>query len=251
MHRPYLDIDDRVDALLLAERRMPDDQRAEYQRRFVMGWLHHELAVEGLVTCENDLLRALAGQDGRDWCDGVLLDHVRHYRAAVHEIRNAAVRRTPIDVAWIEHLDDTLAGGPVKDRYRVEDGATEQYKHDVAPPGAIRAELDAIVREIESRAHTQHPLQLAVLVHYRLVRCWPFEARSAIVARMVANRILLQHGYPPIIFPAHDRQRYYHALHYDISRLHDLALESLQTQLENRERAVRACRASQRELRAS
>jgi Fic family protein len=176
---------------------------------------------------------------------------VRNYRAAMLEIRNAAIRRVTIDREWIEHIDDILAGEQVAQRYRTDDGATEQYKHDVIPPARIHDELDAICREIEVRADRMHPLQLAALVHHRLTRCWPFEERSGIVARMVANRILIGHGYPPVVFPAHDRQRYYHALHYDITRLHDLMIEDIEIQLALRERVVRHHCAPQRELRAS
>lgn len=240
MHRPYLDIDDRVDSLLSAERRLPQAVSADFGRKFLMSWLHHDLSLEGIVANEDDIVRALANRDGRDYCDDVLLQTVRNFRAAMHLVRNAAIRREPITRAWIEQLHDTLAGAPVANRYRTDDGATEQYKHDVVAPAHIADELDAVVREIQTRAFTTHPLQLAAVVHYRFARIWPFESLSGAVGRLLANRILLEHGYPPVIYPSYDRQRYYHAMHYDVTRLHDLMLEFIHAQLDLRERFVRS-----------
>jgi Fic family protein len=250
MHRPYLDIDDRVDALLVAERRLASGLQQEFSRKFIIGWLHHELAVEGVVTTDADIVRALANREGTDYCDGVMLDTIRAYRAAMTLIRDAACRRTPIDRAFVEKLHATLSRTPGPAPLRTDDGATEQYKHDVLDPEHIEEELAALLSDVEQRAHTRHPLQLAAQVHYRFVRIWPFQTHSGIVARMLANRILLGHGYPPVIFPSYDRQRYYHSLHYDVTRLHDLMIECFHAQLGMRERLARRS-ASCRELRAS
>jgi Fic family protein len=83
-----------------------------------------------------------------------------------------------------------------------------------------------------------HPIDLAIQVHHRFVKIWPFEKHSAAVARLLANQVLLANGYPAVIIPSYERQRYYHALHYDVSRSRELFVEGLAEQAQIRFREL-------------
>jgi hypothetical protein len=74
---------------------------------------------------------------------------------------------------------------------------------------------------------------------------------SALVARMVQNELLVRHGYPPALIHAQDRQVYYHAMHYDITRLQDVVLRALEAQIGLRERLFAPRHAPRVEVRAS
>ena len=54
--------------------------------------------------------------------------------------------------------------------------------------------------------------RLAAKAHYQLLHIYPFPRQSGKVARLVMNLLLLRQGYPPVILPATQRQRYYDAL---------------------------------------
>ena len=232
----YIRIDDRLDAVQMAEFRAPDWAQREFQRRFTMSWLYHELSLEGVILEVHDLDRALEGREGRDYCDGELLKRVRRYRDAVRRLKQASVRREKITRGTLLEYQAILCGHQPKDPVRVESGATEQYKHDVIEPAEIEPALRALIAEINASVYRVHPIQLAIETHYKLVKIWPFQEHSAAVARLVANQILYTHGYPPALLHAHDRQQYYHALHYDVTRLHALVMEALSDQIACRER---------------
>jgi Fic family protein len=251
MHLHYIQLDDRLDAVLAAERRAPESVRRDFRQRFVLSWLYHELALEGVCVTESDLRRALRGCDGDDYCDDVMLRTIRRFRRAIDTLNEQAFQRTPITFETLLGYHELLTGLSGREIWRSEEGATENYKHDVIDADDVEAELQVLCSDIERWSGMKHPIQIAIQVHYRLTQIWPFNKYSAAVARMVANQILVANGYSPAIIHAQERQRYYHAMHYDISRMHDLVMESLQQQIQSRERLFMTCNASRFEARAS
>lgn len=251
MHLHYIQLDDRLDAVLAAERRACEAVRREYRQRFVLSWLYHELALEGVCVTESDLRRALRGCDGDDYCDDAMLRTIRRFRSAIDSLNAQAFERTPITVETLLGYHEILTGLSDRGIWRSEEGATENYKHDVIDAADVESELHALCRDIERWSGMKHPIQIAIQVHYRLTQIWPFHKYSAAVARLVANQILVGNGYSPAILHAQERQRYYHVMHYDISRMHDLVLEALQQQIQSRERLFMTCNASPLEARAS
>lgn len=57
-----------------------------------------------------------------------------------------------------------------------------------------------------------HPVELAALVHHKLVHIHPFTDGNGRTARLFMNLILMQRGYPLAIILKNDRQKYYRAL---------------------------------------
>jgi hypothetical protein len=236
MELSYIRIDDRLDAVQFAQLRAPEWVQQDFHEKFMMSWIYHELGLEGVILGPDELRRALSGCEGLHYTDSELLRRIRRYRDAVRRLRLASARRDRITRGTLLEYQAILCGHQSGDPIRKDPGATEQYKHDVVLPEEIEPALKAVLAEIRHKSLTTHPIELAIDAHYKLVKIWPFEEHSAAVARLVANQILYTHGYPPALIHAHDRQRYYHALHYDSSRLHDLVMEALRAQLETRER---------------
>src|SRR5690554_8215102 len=57
-----------------------------------------------------------------------------------------------------------------------------------------------------------HPVELASLFHYRFIRIHPFQDGNGRIARLLVNYILLKHGYPMIIVPSKDKEKYLDSL---------------------------------------
>jgi Fic family protein len=57
-----------------------------------------------------------------------------------------------------------------------------------------------------------HPFLLAVNFHYMFVRIHPFRDGNGRTARLLSNFFLLQHGFPPIIVPVKQKERYMDSL---------------------------------------
>lgn len=250
MHLNYIELDDRLDAALAFERRAPAALRKDFRRRFLLGWIYHELNLEGSPLSESDLYRALRGCDGDDYCEGLLFDSIRRMKGAIDLLGDRSFRRVGLQPATLEQYHHALTGEAGDLIWRTDEGATEHYKHDVVAPEQIHEEIAALCADVERWTGMRHPIQIAIAVHYRLVKIWPFQRFSAAVARMVANEILAVHGYPPALIHAQERQRYYHSMHYDISRSHALFMDSLREQIVLRERVFAPQRVSAGEVRA-
>lgn len=56
------------------------------------------------------------------------------------------------------------------------------------------------------------PVELAALFHYRYIRIHPFEDGNGRIARLLANYILLRHGYPMVVVRSRRKAEYLDAL---------------------------------------
>ena len=240
MQLSLVQMDDRVLALEQARADAPARVRSQFDDRFMQCVLYHELSLEGVVLTEYDLKRALQGLSGLDYCDNELLKTVRRYYKAVGRLHQAVLNREPVSLRLLLHYQEILKADKRGSIFRTEEGATGNYKHDTTMPADVEAEFNALLDFVNQGMVTMHPVELSVEVHYRFVKLWPFDENSALLARLVSNQVLLSAGYPPTLIHAHDRQKYYHAFHYDISRIRELLLESIEGQFEFRERVFGA-----------
>lgn len=238
MERCYLKLDEQLDRLIGVEWNAPEARRKALQDRLAHGWVFHELAVEGFALEPASLARALDGETGGSHLERTAFDRARRFRAAYLRMREVGASSEPLHrgqaLAYLGWLTGRVEAGAL----RRDPGATEQFKHDVVAPEEIEPALLQMFAEAERMSRRLHPVDLAVMVHHRFVRVWPFERHSAAVARLLANQVLVSNGYPAVIIPGYERQRYYHALHYDISRSRELFVEGLEEQVQLRFREL-------------
>lgn len=57
-----------------------------------------------------------------------------------------------------------------------------------------------------------HPVELASIVHHKLVNIHPFDDGNGRTARLVMNLLLMRAGYPLVVILKNDRKKYYDAL---------------------------------------
>ena len=57
-----------------------------------------------------------------------------------------------------------------------------------------------------------HPVELAALLHHKLVYIHPFFDGNGRTARLVMNLFLMQQGYPLVVILKNDRLKYYRVL---------------------------------------
>ncbi len=244
MELSYIEFDERVDAQLALEKRARKGLRRRFDTQFQRSRLYHELHLEGVAVAQDDVERALKGKEGTDYCDGVLLDRVRCFDAAWRRMEEAP--DAPLTMEVLKEYHTLLNGAEDEKCLRNSAGATEQYKHEVVDPEGIAASVEEALALVEKNSHTRHPIEAAIDLHFALIRAWPFDTWSAAIARLAANRVLLRNEIFPVIIAADLRQQYYQAMHYDHTRLRDLYIEALQSQLDLRERFFGAPRAAAR-----
>lgn len=66
--------------------------------------------------------------------------------------------------------------------------------------------------EKETKANELHPVQIAALFHYKIVRIHPFDDSNGRTARLLMNYILLKNDYSPLVINSADKKNYLIAL---------------------------------------
>jgi Fic family protein len=66
--------------------------------------------------------------------------------------------------------------------------------------------------EKETAAKELHPVQIAALFHYKIVRIHPFDDSNGRTSRLLMNYILLRNGYAPLVINSTDKKNYLIAL---------------------------------------
>lgn len=84
---------------------------------------------------------------------------------------------------------------------------------DHRPPEAIKVPnlMRGLVKWY-SLNKKKHPVELASIIHHKLVNIHPFFDGNGRTSRLVMNIILMQSGFPLVVILKSDRQRYYTAL---------------------------------------
>lgn len=85
---------------------------------------------------------------------------------------------------------------------------------DHVPPDALHVleEMKALMHWFTVAKKQLNPVELATLLHHKLVSIHPFFDGNGRTARLVMNIILMKAGYPLVIIMKHDRKKYYRAL---------------------------------------
>ena len=81
------------------------------------------------------------------------------------------------------------------------------------PPEQVPRSVQALLDWYHAREDKgEHPIIIAAIFHYRFVRIHPFDDGNGRMARLLMNRILIDHGYPLAIVRHDARDRYLHEL---------------------------------------
>ena len=85
---------------------------------------------------------------------------------------------------------------------------------DHTPPDALQvpAEMKQLLSWLAKDKKQLHPIELAALLHHKLVYIHPFFDGNGRTARLVMNIILMGAGYPLVMILKNDRKKYYRAL---------------------------------------
>lgn len=85
---------------------------------------------------------------------------------------------------------------------------------DHTPPDAaeIPALMGDLIEWIKEKKKKLHPIELAAILHHRIVWIHPFFDGNGRAARLVMNLILMQKGYPLVVILKNDRKKYYETL---------------------------------------
>ncbi len=97
---------------------------------------------------------------------------------------------------------------------------------ELTPPEKVEKEMKQLLNWYENASQEMHPLQVAALFHGKFEKIHPFEDGNGRVGRFLANIMLINKGYPPLIIRSSQRQSYIKCLE-DFHRGYTKNLERL------------------------
>ncbi|MEM9067612.1 MAG: Fic family protein [Myxococcota bacterium] len=190
-----------------------------FEHTLHMSWIYHDSALEGVVYTEDELKSAILEQAPTDSALLPVYDEIRNHKAAIDMIREMATKkRFSLTLDVIKKIYAQLAPEELEGRaqptYRKDMPLHRLYFHEISAPEKISYKMRQLVQwaSAPETKRSTHAVRLACKTHYTLLQIYPFPRQSGKVARLVMNLLLLRQGYPPVIIPATQRQRYYETL---------------------------------------
>ncbi len=157
---------------------------------------------EGITVKGKPLKDHLEATNHKEALD-YLYDTVEHHKKTTlseHFIKN-------IHQLITQNIEKEWAG-----KYRNASVMIAGAKHK--PPSAIEVPqlMEDMIKWLKKNERRLHPVELATLLHYKLVHIHPFFDGNGRVARLIMNVIILKAGYPLAIILKNDRKKYYRVL---------------------------------------
>jgi len=252
---PPTSIEERYSKVLERLAHTSQEFRSAYDENFLMSWIHHDSALEGVVYTYEELRTAVNPNVSvvPDSSLQSVCEEIRRHKAAIEVVRELGERkRQPATLDQLKRIFLTLhpEEGDLKTvRYRKEIPQHRMYFHEYAAPDKIPYKVRQIFDWLNGPEpkKLKSPLRVAGRVHYDLIRIFPFTKDSGKVAHLFMNILLLRADYPPAILHSTERQRYYEALKGSPNTIYNMlesaivnALQSIDRQLGTQDTRLRA-----------
>jgi Fic/DOC family len=252
---PPATIEERYAKMQARLSQMNEEFRSSYEENFVMSWIHHDSALEGVVytyeelrTAVNPNITVVPDSSLQSVCE-----EIRRHKQAIEVVRELGERkRQPATLDQLKRIYLTLhpEEGDLKTvRYRKEIPQHRMYFHEYAAPDKIPYKMRQVFDWLNGPEpkKLKSPLRVAARIHYDILRIFPFGKDSGKVARLFMNMLLLRADFPPAILHSTERQRYYEALKGSPNIISNMveaaifnALQSIEKQLGAQDTRLRA-----------
>jgi Fic family protein len=80
------------------------------------------------------------------------------------------------------------------------------------PPDQVQWALDDLIEKYKENKRHEYPFKLAFDFHLRYENIHPFLDGNGRTGRLIMNKILMEHGYFPVIVYTNNSQAYYNAI---------------------------------------
>jgi Fic family protein len=230
----FRDVEAACEAWRAAERQAWPELLEQFREKLLISLIYHDAALEGEVLSHSEIKAAI---DSNIISDSSLIPSYEEisnfHKACMHAEQLGKQRRKPIKVDTVREVyallaPEAVAGGLA---YRKENPLHRLYYHDICPPEKINYKMRKLGEWMETPSTRElHPIERAAKTHWRLMAIFPWAMHSGRTARIIANLLLEQSGYPIAVIHSIDRQRYYESLRSPNSRaLLSVYLEGVET----------------------
>ncbi len=195
-------------------------------------WTYHSNAIEGSTLSRGDTLFFLQegltveGKPFKDFLDA------RNHAEAIDLLFDVVANARPISEGLVKEINALLLSGISHTPAQTPTGQpvrkpvyAGQYKrlpnhilkpdgtlHQYVLPEQVSAQMQTLVTWINTAKQEVHPIVVAGVAHYHLVRIHPFDDGNGRGARILMNLILLKAGFFPAIIRREEKRKYFEAL---------------------------------------
>lgn len=218
---------DEMKAKLDAHRPIDPKAVRAVQEKFQLEWTYHSNALEGNpLTLSETSFFIREGLTSRGKPLFAYLEAKNHIAALgflEHIVADNAELTEHLIKQYHAMLFDKIDYVDTPDgRIRIEAGRYKtENNHVIRLDGQIHnftdalqvtCEMEKLLEWYKKEKLTLHPIELAALMHHRLVAIHPFTDGNGRVSRLVMNTVLIQAGYTPAIIPVEEKRAYLEAL---------------------------------------
>lgn len=195
-------------------------------------WTYHSNGIEGSTLSRGEthffLSEGLTAQ-GKPFKD--FLDAQNHAEA-IDMLYDVVANKQGITESFIKEVNALLLRGveftPAKNArgqhvhkkanpgiYKIEPNHVEQPDgniHHYIEPIHVKDNMEALVKWVNDSINRIHPIHVAAVAHYNMVRIHPFDDGNGRGARILMNLILMHKGYFPAVVRLETKPAYLEAL---------------------------------------
>ena len=201
-------------------------------KRLRIDWTYNSNGIEGSTLTQGETHFFLSegltveGKPLKDFLDA------QNHAEAIDMLFDVVADKLPITESFIKQINVLILRGveftPAKGadgKLNKKPAAPGQYKklsnhvlqadgalHTYAEPIHVANEMQALIEWINAHMQTMHPVHVAVVAHYNMVRIHPFDDGNGRGARILMNLILMHRGYFPAVIRVETKRRYLEAL---------------------------------------
>jgi Fic family protein len=187
----------------------PDAQDA-LEERFLYACIYNSNAIEGNQLSEQEIETILtqnAVVEGKSLSDHLC---IVGYRDAMLLAQYYAINKTRITEYEIKNLHYRLLidQQTVSGQYRTYNLMIRGHR----PTSYEKVPYKMLQLVEREPGENEHPIEAIAFFHLRLEKIHPFGDGNGRVGRLVMNAMLEKAGYPQVVIPVEEKQRYYEAL---------------------------------------
>mgnify|MGYP001449107857 CR=1 FL=1 len=227
-----LDISDQLKNDIDVKRPIEGDLWKTIEEKLLVEWTYNSNAIEGSTLSFGETLFFLKngltveGKPFKDFIDA------KNHAEAIDFLYDVINKRRGITTSLVKEFNAFLLSGikstPAVDRVgnRIEKKATPgEYKllpnhvlqsdgliYEYVDPLQVPSEMEFLCNWINENIDNLHPIIVAAVAHYNMVRIHPFDDGNGRGARILMNLILIEKGFPPTIIKNQSRRKYIEAL---------------------------------------
>lgn len=202
------------------------------EEKLLIEWTYNSNAIEGSTLTQGETMFFLKngltveGKPFKDFLDA------KNHAEAIEFLYDVVKNNRKISTSLIKEFNSFLLSGirstPAIDRdgNRIEKKATPgEYKklpnhvlqndgtiHKYVEPIQVASEMEKLCDWINDQFEKTHPIIIAAVAHYNMVRIHPFDDGNGRGARILMNLILIAKGFPPAIIKNENRRKYLETL---------------------------------------